>query len=92
MLNKLTITLATGLMFGAASGATAQEFDPNPGNRYPAFSGPLVGYDGTGMPPAFRADRVAPSRNRDVSLPFSTRAPRTMRAVRDEAPTASGGY
>lgn len=92
MLNKITITLTAGLMFGTVSGATAQEFDPNPGNRYPAFNGPLVRHEGAGTAPAFRADRVAPSRNRDVSLPFSAQAPRAMRPGRDEAPTASGGY
>ena len=91
MLSKLTITLATLLMFGAASDALAQgEFDPNRGNRYPAFNEPFMGdrYDGARFP----ATRVAPSRYRDVGLPFSTRAPRATRPARDEAATGGGGY
>ena len=91
MLSKLTITFGAVLVFGAASGALAQEFDSNAGNRYPAFNGPVVGdrYDGA---VAFHANRVAPSRSREVNLPFGAREPRTTRAPRyDSAPTISGG-
>ena len=89
MLSKFTTTLAAVLVFGAASGAWAQEFDPNPGNRYPALNGPVVGdrYDG-----AFRANRAAPSRNREAGLPFGAWEPRATRIPRyDSAPAASGG-
>ena len=93
MLNKRSATLAALLVLGAASGALATEFDPNPGNRFPAANAPLVGtqYDSAGFL-APHASRMPPSRYRDVGLPFTTRAPRAIRTGRDEAPTAGGGY
>lgn len=40
MLTKTKIALAAALMFGSASVALADgEFDPNLGNRYPAYNG-----------------------------------------------------
>ena len=42
MLTKTKIALAAVLVSATASVATAQEFDPNLANRYPAFNGPAV--------------------------------------------------
>ena len=92
MLNKLTITLGAVLVFGTASGALTQEFDPNSGNRYPAFNGPVVGDRYDGAAGAFQTHRMAPARSREVNLPFGAREPRTTRTPRyDSAPAISGG-
>ena len=42
MLTKTKIALAAVLVAATASVATAQEFDPNLANRYPAYHGPAV--------------------------------------------------
>lgn len=42
MLTKTKIALAAVLVAATASVATAQEFDPNLANRYPAYNGPAV--------------------------------------------------
>jgi len=42
MLTKTKIALAAVLVAATASVATAQEFDPNLGNRYPAYNGPVA--------------------------------------------------
>lgn len=39
-MNKTKIALAALLLAGTASASFATEFDPNPANRYPGFSGP----------------------------------------------------
>jgi len=63
MLNKTKIALAAALVLGSASVALADgEFDPNLGNRYPAYNGPVAG-PGTfyNAPVAGRAFRSAPA-------------------------------
>ena len=40
MLTKTKIALAIALVAGSASVASAQGFDPNPANRYPAYAAP----------------------------------------------------
>jgi hypothetical protein len=43
MLTKTKIVLITALVVGSASVALADgEFDPNLGNRYPAYNGPVA--------------------------------------------------
>jgi hypothetical protein len=42
MSKKLTIAIVSLLMLGTASAAMAQEFDPNLGNRYPAYNEPIA--------------------------------------------------
>ena len=42
MLTKTKIALAAVLVAATASVATAQEFDANLANRYPAYNGPAV--------------------------------------------------
>ena len=42
MLTKTKIVLAAVLFAGTASIASAQEFDPNLANRYPAYNGPAA--------------------------------------------------
>ena len=42
MLNKTKIAVAAVLVAATASFASAQEFDPNLANRYPAYNGPAV--------------------------------------------------
>ena len=43
MFSKTKIALAAALIVGSASVAMADgEFDPNLGNRYPAYNGPVV--------------------------------------------------
>lgn len=43
MLTKTKIALAAALVFGSASVALADgEFDPNLGNRYPAYTAPIA--------------------------------------------------
>ena len=42
MLTKTKIALAAVLVAATASVASAQEFDPNLANRYPAYNGPAV--------------------------------------------------
>jgi hypothetical protein len=39
MLNKTKIALVAALVAGSATAASAQGFDPNPANRYPAYAG-----------------------------------------------------
>jgi hypothetical protein len=39
MLTKTKIALVAALVAGSATAASAQGFDPNPANRYPAFAG-----------------------------------------------------
>jgi hypothetical protein len=46
MLTKTKIALAAALVAGSATVASAQGFDPNPANRYPAYATPA----GKGMP------------------------------------------
>jgi len=41
-MTKTKITLAAVLVAATASLASAQEFDPNLANRYPAYNGPAV--------------------------------------------------
>ena len=42
MLTKTKIALAAVLFAGTASIASAQEFDPNLANRYPAYADPIA--------------------------------------------------
>src|SRR5690349_5706887 len=43
MLNKTKIALVAALVFGSASVALADgEFDPNLGNRFPGYNGPVA--------------------------------------------------
>src|SRR5262249_26323076 len=61
MLTKTKIALAAALVFGSASVALADgEFDPNLGNRYPAYNEPAA------APGAFREAPVALHRNGSV--------------------------
>lgn len=41
MFRKLNLAIAAIMLLGAASAASAQEFDPNLANRYPAYAGPV---------------------------------------------------
>jgi hypothetical protein len=42
MFTKTKIALVTGFLAVTSTGALAQNFDPNPANRYPAYAGPGV--------------------------------------------------
>ena len=53
MLTKTKIALAAVLVAATASVATAQEFDPNLGNRYPTYNGPAVQGPRALPPPTF---------------------------------------
>jgi len=70
------IALAAALLVGAATAATADCWDTNLANRYPAYAAPGAQAQALGYDPA----RVQPGRN--VSLPgrqsgTSQRSPRT---------------
>ena len=88
MLNKRSITLAALFVFGAASIATATEFDPNPNNRYPALNGRIVA---EGYPPLQTAPVSSPQSRRVSPAHVHLQAPPASRPVRDDAPTLSGG-
>lgn len=61
MLTKTKIVLAAALVVGSASVALADgEFDPNLGNRYPAYNGPIATQG------AFQSAPVALHRNRQL--------------------------
>jgi hypothetical protein len=58
MLTKTKIALAAALVLGGASVALADtDFDPNLGNRYPAYNGPVAAQD------TFQSAPVALRRN-----------------------------
>jgi hypothetical protein len=60
MLTKTKIALAIALVAGSASVASAQGFDPNPANRYPAYAAPggAAPYNAT-MPSGYTARGIA---------------------------------
>src|SRR5882724_4647839 len=73
MLTKTKIVLITALLLGSASVAMADgEFDPNLGNRYPAYNGPTA----TQRPAALaqRGFVQAPARLGGGSAPFTAGA------------------
>jgi hypothetical protein len=78
MLTKTKIALAAALVFGSASVALADgEFDPNLGNRYPAYNNPIA------APGAFQSAPVALHRDGRVlrTAPVALHRDRTLRTA-----------
>ena len=93
MMTKTKIALAAALVFGSASVALADgEFDPNLGNRYPAYNGAIAAPDAFQSAPVAlhrngRVLRTAPVRlNEGTALgePVSQGAGQLPRAFRDQ--------
>jgi len=87
MLTKTKIALAAVLVAATASLASAQEFDPNLANRYPAYNGPAVqGAQG------FTSSEVRLGNRGYANQGFVTTArPQVHTFHYDSAPVISGG-
>lgn len=84
MLTKTKIALAAALVFGSASVALADgEFDPNLGNRYPGYNGPVVAQS------TFQSAPVALYRNGRGEL---RSAPVRLQNQGFNAPTIGAGH
>ena len=93
MLTKTKIALAAVLFAGTASIASAQEFDPNLANRYPAYAGPIAAPSAT-----FQSAPVRLLQGRNVALPTGQMGSGQAspfeidRNDRASSPYAGGGY
>ena len=87
MLTKTKIALAAVLVAATASLASAQEFDPNLANHYPAYNGPAVqGAQG------FTSSEVRLGNRGYANQGFvTTGRPQVHTFHNDSAPVISGG-
>ena len=87
MLTKTKIALAAVLVAATASVATAQEFDPNLANRYPAYNGPAVQ-----GPQGFQSSEVRLGNGGYANQDFvSSGRPQVHTFHYDSSPVISGG-
>ncbi|HKS64864.1 MAG TPA: hypothetical protein VJT13_24405 [Xanthobacteraceae bacterium] len=84
-MTKTKIALAAVLVAATASLASAQEFDPNLANRYPAYNGPAVQ-----GPQGFTSSEVRLG-NRGYANQVTTGRAQAYTFQYDSAPVISGG-
>ena len=83
MSRKFMIAIAAVLLASTASAAMAQEFDPNLGNRYPAYNEPVAAM------PTLHSAPVALHQGRNAGQQSEFSVDQQDRA---SSPYAGGGY
>ena len=78
-MTKTKIALVAALIAGSATAASAQGFDPNPANRYPAYAGA-----GVTMP--YLGQMSGPQTSAGTSQPLLRSAPVALRNGRRAGP------
>jgi hypothetical protein len=92
MLTKTKIALVAALIAGSASLASAQGFDPNLANRYPAYASPDASAQTIAPRGTLRSAPVRLNEGRNVGLTNDQSEIDVDRADRASSPYAGGGY